>query len=742
MEAGREKEKMKNRIRRKDIPIFDLKSLEKDAAVICRDFVVFCNYILENKVKLSKKTGNIGKKDCFVLNNLMDVREKVEKPSYFQSRYSILNFFYYVGLKYKILEIDVSGTGFEKGINYQCFIDSPLWEKYMLFLVVALYDGTFAKRESGGYYSLVSELWNIYIDSFMEWAAKEKPQTGGRYRVSSNSGIHYFYEWDLIVPYLEELHMIRVHEQFKADSWENESWKEIEMLPLLNMVSTLYEKVEYDENTYKKVGLDVEFAVQYHYEAFMGVLPQEKEKASLLKRFEDQDMREKEQVIDLEVSVRYTDCIRVIRMNSESSLYELHSMIQRAVDFDDDHLFCFYIGSGMMRKTYELSEFLDSNQNFSVEETALGELGLRKGKKFTYLFDYGDRWLFDIKVLNIEDGFVEEPEIIRAKNAAPEQYPVYEEDMDGWEVEVSDRVQPGDILLLIDDEFIVDEYAALAGEKSEDAERAFAKMRHGMEGILLREPDKMLAFMPAEMREQLLELLEKDWISEEKRCSVAKLYSFGFCRWAEEGDRIQVPEIVKEIYASKLKVSNQGDKVTEAAERLIKRCGVMEMRLLHSAVAKVLESDIPYEDFRYMIYSRLHYFGRYYCDGYDGTEYMSCYDRKLTERILKARRKPENMAFEYPDFSKIDLDHKEGFPEAVENWNVYVSYNLGIGRQFAESLAENILSMAASGVFEADEVIAVYKDMLREIGKRAAKTAESLIAELCRSLPLASRKGN
>ncbi len=61
---------------------YSLKELEKEAAVICRDFAVFCDYIMENKVKLAKKKGNIGKKDCFALNALFHVKEEYENPTY------------------------------------------------------------------------------------------------------------------------------------------------------------------------------------------------------------------------------------------------------------------------------------------------------------------------------------------------------------------------------------------------------------------------------------------------------------------------------------------------------------------------------------------------------------------------------------------------------------------------------------------------------------------------------------
>ena len=52
--------------------------------------------------------------------------------------------------------------------------------------------------------------------------------------------------------------------------------------------------------------------------------------------------------------------------------------------------------------------------------------------KFSYLFDFGDMWWFDIKVLDILDFTVEKSEVIKEVNPAPEQYPQYDEE-EYWE---------------------------------------------------------------------------------------------------------------------------------------------------------------------------------------------------------------------------------------------------------------------------------------------------------------------
>ena len=545
------------------------------------------------------------------------------------------------------------------------------------------------------------------------------------------------------MPYLEEFHLIKVWRRPDGNRWDRDCWWEIEALPFLEMISVLYESTDIDEDMDEQNLSDVDFMVKYNFEAFMQSLMQEKCQNSIQKLFGNTDPQNREQTIDLEVSVRHTNCIRVIRMNLGDSLYDLHLMIQKAVAFDNDHLFEFSIGSGMMKRTYVMSGYMNSGREFPVEETRISDLELSRGQKFTYLFDFGDMWWFDIKVLGIQEGIMEAPEVIKAVNDAPEQYPNYEEEMDEWMVEISDQIQISDILASIDDELIREGYAALTGMKDGVPKEAPAVMRQEMEKILLQKPDRMLTFMTEEMRKMLSDLLQNRWIDGSKRCMLVKLYSFGFCQLLEEDDYVvMVPEPVKEIYSPKIKTTGKKDKIVETAETFLRRCGVMEMGLLHSAVVGFVRSRISYEEFEYLVYSRLHYFGVYYCDCYDGVEYMSCYDRKMTQKILIERQKPENAVYDYPDFGKEDPQKQKEIPKALENWTEYVKFNLNIDWQTAQRLMMQIPAMAASGIIEKEEIVTAYKEIFRGTGSRVTKKAENLIYDLCTNMPLATKKGN
>lgn len=739
----------------------NLKQLEKDAAVICQDFGAFCGYITRNQVKLTPRTRNIGKKDCFAINMLLQGKEALQEPVYPQSKYPLISFFYYVAINYKILETNGAGNKLEQGRNYAAFHGASVWEQYALLLTVFLFDGTFAHRDSSWYADSVTRLWDLYVDRIMEWAAAEKPWADGRSRrLEEGSGL-FGESLNLLVTYMEELALIRVLRRSgpEEDSWKR--WWEIEARPLLEIVSDIYEntEIEIEEEDEPEDSGGSGLTEQAYKDYVVRFLQGEEEKLSEI--FENRMEFDANQIIDLEVSVRYTDCVRVIRMNLEDSLYDLHHAIQRAVSFDDDHLFSFTVGAGMMKRTYVPSEARNRNTDLSVE-TLLGELDLKKGQKFTYLFDFGDMWQFDIRVLEIREGMVRMPEIIRAEGNAPQQYPCLEEDME-IQVQVSDKIHVSDILASIEDDLIRDEHATLTGrafpchgepahsdsqnqvrKAAEPCQREPAdNLRREMERIVLENPDKMLLFMTDGMREMLSELLQMDWIDGSERCTLAKLYAFGFCEFTKEDQNtVLVPEAVKEVYASKMKSGRKYDKIVEAAEAFVTHCGVVEMEVLYAEIERFLKKKISFDEFTFLLHSRLYYFGDFYSVLFRETEYISSYEPEMAQRILEEREKPENAAFAYPEIEQICAKEQGDFRNVISDWNEHINYDLFVDWQRFERLEGEIPALAASGILKKEEVVAVYKELIRGSGSRVTKKAEGLIGELCSSMPLAVRRGN
>jgi Plasmid pRiA4b ORF-3-like protein len=121
------------------------------------------------------------------------------------------------------------------------------------------------------------------------------------------------------------------------------------------------------------------------------------------------------------------ECIRFIEIDSSSTLEDLHLAIQDAVDFDNDHLYEFYIS----RTERSRDRIRFDDENGGIYEVTLASLyPLEKRKKLFYLFDYGDNWVFQItksrkKPTEPKKG-IKYPRVVERVGKNPEQYPLYD----------------------------------------------------------------------------------------------------------------------------------------------------------------------------------------------------------------------------------------------------------------------------------------------------------------------------
>ena len=69
----------------------------------------------------------------------------------------------------------------------------------------------------------------------------------------------------------------------------------------------------------------------------------------------------------------------------------------------------------------------------SAADYRLRDLALYKGQKFLYLFDFGDEWRFECRILRAVTEDTNDYRILRSKGEAPEQYPDYFGDDDEYD---------------------------------------------------------------------------------------------------------------------------------------------------------------------------------------------------------------------------------------------------------------------------------------------------------------------
>ena len=110
---------------------------------------------------------------------------------------------------------------------------------------------------------------------------------------------------------------------------------------------------------------------------------------------------------------------RTIEVKEDFTLVRLHKYIQEIVEFDDDHMYEFYIGKNHRNRASSIPK-----------STRLNEIYPLKGYKLYYLFDFGDSWLFEIKKSRkkkTENEKYKYPLVIEQSGVNPDQYPEYED---------------------------------------------------------------------------------------------------------------------------------------------------------------------------------------------------------------------------------------------------------------------------------------------------------------------------
>lgn len=134
-----------------------------------------------------------------------------------------------------------------------------------------------------------------------------------------------------------------------------------------------------------------------------------------------------------------TGCYRHLRISNDATLEELSKAILWAFDFYNDHAHAFFMDNSAWsrRNCYYCKEVDEDGEYRHTCDHLLRDV-LAEGKKFKYVFDFGDDWEFACRVLRTMPDFAQEPcredhdegdlgggrtvEILREVGESPEQY--------------------------------------------------------------------------------------------------------------------------------------------------------------------------------------------------------------------------------------------------------------------------------------------------------------------------------
>lgn len=130
---------------------------------------------------------------------------------------------------------------------------------------------------------------------------------------------------------------------------------------------------------------------------------------------------------------------RKIQISKKSTLEDLHLAIQDVFEFDNDHLYCFFMDNKRWSKDEDMvfvSSYDESGDNLACE-AVLQDFTFARNQKFMYLFDYGDEWIFTVSLSNEVEEETPTPIEIAGNGALPQQYP--DDEHEGFEYDEEDE---------------------------------------------------------------------------------------------------------------------------------------------------------------------------------------------------------------------------------------------------------------------------------------------------------------
>jgi hypothetical protein len=139
---------------------------------------------------------------------------------------------------------------------------------------------------------------------------------------------------------------------------------------------------------------------------------------------------------------RWQGVRRTIAVRADQTLADLHDALQAAFDWDNDHLYAFWLDGkfwsrdgteyvhpfGLEGDPFAGWDLPVSRPRRMSAEVRLSRLRLIKGRRIAYLFDFGDEWRVRLTLRHIVAADGEPyPRILESVGEAPPQYPDYDE---------------------------------------------------------------------------------------------------------------------------------------------------------------------------------------------------------------------------------------------------------------------------------------------------------------------------
>jgi len=430
---------------------------EKDVSSTVQDFETLCLYLAENKVVLTANR-TLGKNICFDLNSRMAYPLPGAKNTHFMKNYPSINLYFTIALRTGLLA-PLEGAR-QKAVlattdTFAQYQQLSIYSKYLfIFLAWTKYIDTDALYGD----AMNRRYFDTYLIeyTFEQIGKSQEPITvppSGGYFIEEEKPLQYLMRWcKLLLHHLRDLGLIGYDEQ---DTVQLKYYRTIvtklcptELGAILSTpcqirrfswINELEEAFVYDEELeiYEDTFTKNPPGTLGFLEPFIACFPENEINADIINQllFPQLAAAGDGMIYKFRINLG-SGCYREINCAGNHTFEDLHLAIQDAFDFDNDHLYSFFM-SGRAWSGRRISSPYCADPPYA-DEYFIGGAGLSVKQKILYLFDFGDCWKFDITLLSVSksEDVLKHPVITKTVGEAPQQY--YSEDED-WDDDEDDR---------------------------------------------------------------------------------------------------------------------------------------------------------------------------------------------------------------------------------------------------------------------------------------------------------------
>ncbi|WP_332628566.1 IS1096 element passenger TnpR family protein [Halalkalibacter flavus] len=387
-----------------------LKITDEYPTAIAKDFRVFLRYLEENKVKLTRASGYITRKDLKVIYSSMSEPKLVVSEKGNQPDYPLIHLFYHLAITLELVGKESMSGGEVLVVDVErvsLFKELPISGQFFSLLIAFWIEVDWDLLQEGYHKGAPDNI--LFLFEQLESHPAGKVIELSKYDILQQllsrfeHFLHYFYYFGLWDVKIDE------QKSYQPGSVKHKQAKSIKLTPFYKLLEeTLNETWDaLDPPDFDFLSIFTGITTEVEVEES---LTKEERKALFLSLIKPlvlegeslQVLAKKEQTF-VEGVYCFTvkeegGRLRKIELDGEHTLFDLHQSIQDEFELDDDHLYSFYMdGKKFSKNCY------NSTRDYMgpyVTDAKIGRLNLCEGQKFLYLYDFGEEWEFYITVEN------------------------------------------------------------------------------------------------------------------------------------------------------------------------------------------------------------------------------------------------------------------------------------------------------------------------------------------------------